>query len=77
MVERLGKADLAGVNREGEDLLQLLLKPTLAPPRRHPWLWACPWRPPPPSDTTERDAVCAVCVPPHATMKAISGLYHV
>jgi hypothetical protein len=26
MVERLGKADLAGVNREGEDLLQLLLK---------------------------------------------------
>ena len=30
MVERLGKADLAGVNREGEDLLQLLLKSYIA-----------------------------------------------
>eukprot|EP01043_Picozoa_sp_COSAG02_P045995 COSAG02_NODE_4262_length_5575_cov_7.055698_2_plen_372_part_00 len=30
MVERLGKADLAGVNREGEELLQLLLKSYIA-----------------------------------------------
>ena len=30
MVERLGKADLAGVNREGDELLQLLLKTYIA-----------------------------------------------